>query len=158
MSTLTKATVGVLLLGVAAGCLFADETSPALDGQGGRDLALDQFRPKSMLNVPEHPLSRASFPAFDVDVHPGHRWRRSPELLDAYVKLMDEQNIAVSVSLDGGMGEAFVEHREYLWTKYRERFVIFANIDWRGQAGEKDYANWDCHRPDFARRMATELA
>ena len=57
-----------------------------------------------------------------------------PELLDDFVKLMDEQNIAVCVSLDGGMGDAFDEHKKYLWTKYRDRFVIFANIDWRATA------------------------
>ena len=110
-----------------------------------------------MLKVPEHLLTRAKFPVVDIHMHPAIRLHSSPELLDAYVKLMDAQNIAVSVSLDGGMGEHFVEHKQYLWTKYRERFVIFANIDWRGQAGEKDYANWDCHRPDFGHRMAVEL-
>src|SRR5690606_26988224 len=51
----------------------------------------------------------------------------------------------------------FLEHCKYLWTNYRDRFVIFANIDWRGQAAVTDYANWDCHRPDFARRMVAAL-
>ena len=148
------AKIATILLAFEASLLVGEE----LDGREGRNLALDQFRPKSMLNVPEHKLARAKFPVVDVHVHPRIRLRSSPELLDAYVKLMDDQNIAVSVSLDGGMGEAFVEHSKYLWTKYRDRFVIFANVDWRGQAGEKDYANWDCHRPDFARRTAAELA
>ena len=134
------------------------EDSPPLDGKNGRDLVLDQFQPESMLKVPEHLLQRAKFPVVDVHMHPRIRLNSSPELLDDYVKLMDAQNIAVSVSLDGGMGEQFVEHKKYLWTKYQNRFVIFANIDWRGRAGEKDYANWDCHRDDFGHRMAVELA
>ena len=46
---------------------------------------------------------------------------------------MDQHNIAVSVSLDGGMRDAFDEHKKYLWTDYHDRFVILANIDWRGQ-------------------------
>lgn len=146
-----------LFLCIAA-TLAAAEQDGKLDGQDGRNLALDQFRPAPMLKVPVHALARAKFPVVDVHLHPGIRLHSSPELLADYVKLMDAQNIAVSVSLDGGMGDDFVEHKKYLWTDYRDRFVIFANIDWCGQAGETDYANWDCHRPDFARRMAAELA
>ena len=146
-----------LSLGDVSRATGAEPPAP-LDGREGRNLALDQFRPKPMLNVPEHHLTKARFPVVDVHMHPKIRLHSSPDLLDDYVKLMDRQNIAVSVSLDGGIGEAFVEHTRYLWTKYPDRFVIFANIDWRGQADEKDYANWDCHRPDFARRMAAELA
>jgi predicted TIM-barrel fold metal-dependent hydrolase len=121
-------------------------------------LPLDAFRPRSMLRVEEHPLARAKFPVVDVHVHPRIRLRHSPELLDGFVGLMDAQNIAVCVSLDGGMGDAFDEHRKFLWTKYRERFAIFANIDWRGQGKDDDPATWDCQRPDFARRMAANLA
>ncbi len=111
-----------------------------------------------MLKVEEHLLRRAKFPVVDVHVHPGVRLRHSVEALDAYVKLMDEQNIAVSVSLDGGLGEKLEEHKKYLWSKYRDRWVIFANIDWRGQGAAKDWATWNCQRPDFGRRMAQELA
>ena len=32
-------------------------------------------------------------------------------------------------SLDGQMGDSFIEHRHYLWDKYRDRFVIFTNIN-----------------------------
>src|SRR5262249_3315138 len=45
-----------------------------------------------------------------------------------------------------------------LWTKYRDRFAIFANIDWQGQGKVDQPATWDCQRPDFARRTARELA
>lgn len=129
-----------------------------LDGQEGRELALDQYRPKSMLKVPEHLLTQAKFPVVDVHMHPKVRLHESSPLLDEYVKLMDRHNIAVSVSLDGGIGEAFVEHKKYLWTTYSDRFVIFANVDWRGGGDPKDPTTWDMHRPDFGRRMAAELA
>ncbi|MEX2560571.1 MAG: amidohydrolase family protein, partial [Pirellulales bacterium] len=46
----------------------------------------------------------------------------------------------------------------YLWTKHRQRFVIFANVDWRGDGRPDDPATWHCHRPDFARRVAAGLA
>jgi hypothetical protein len=129
-----------------------------LDGRDGRPLALDQFRPRSMLRVPEHQPARAKFPVVDVHVHPGIRLRESPEQLDDFVRLMDQHQVAVCVSLDGGWGEAFLRHRQYLWTKHRQRFVIFANVDWRGDGRPDDPASWDCHRPDFPRRAAYQLA
>jgi predicted TIM-barrel fold metal-dependent hydrolase len=71
---------------------------------------------------------------------------------------MDRNRIAVCVSLDGQWGDLFDEHAKLLWTKYRDRFVIFANIDWQGAGKADDPASWDCNRPDFARRVSTELA
>jgi len=129
-----------------------------LDGREGRDLALDRFRPRSMLQVAEHHLERAKFPVVDVHFHPRVRFHENRQMLDDFVKVMDRQNIAVCVSLDGQMGESFLEHRHYLWDKYRDRFVIFANVDWRGDGREDEPATWDCQRPDFGRRMARQLA
>jgi predicted TIM-barrel fold metal-dependent hydrolase len=122
------------------------------------DVPLDAFRPRPMLKVDEHLLTRARFPVVDVHVHPKVRLRHSAEQLAGFVRLMDAQNIAVCVSLDGGLGAQLDEHRRYLWTDYRDRFVIFANVDWRGSGKADDPASWDCQRPDFGRRMAEALA
>lgn len=125
-----------------------------LDGRDGRPLALNHFRPRPMLKVPEHHPQRARFPVVDVHTH----FRiRAPKELDEYVRLMDDQNIALCVSLDGRLGEELAEHKEYLWSKYPDRFAIFANIDWRGDGQADDPESWDCQRPDFARRMANDL-
>src|SRR5262245_34276208 len=51
----------------------ASGPSGPLDGRDGHDLALDQFRPRAMLKVQEHRLTRARFPVVDVHVHPGFR-------------------------------------------------------------------------------------
>lgn len=136
----------------------APVTTPTpLDGRDGRDLTLENFRPQSMLAVPVHHLSCAKFPVVDVHVHPRIRLHHSPEQLDEFVRTMDAHNIALCVSLDGGLGTALDEHMAYVWTKYRDRFVIFANIDWRGDGKAGDPASWDCQRPDFARRMVAAL-
>ena len=132
-------------------------TPPPLNGRDGRDLTLENFRPQSMLAVPVHHLPRAKFPVVDVHVHPRIRLHHSPEQLDEFVRTMDAHNIALCVSLDGGLGTALDEHMAYVWTKYRDRFVIFANIDWRGDGTADDPASWDCQRPDFARRMVAAL-
>jgi predicted TIM-barrel fold metal-dependent hydrolase len=71
---------------------------------------------------------------------------------------MDRHQIAVCVSLDGKLGELLDEHCDYLWSRYRDRFVVFANVDWMGAGEEDDPASWDCQRPDFSRRVARQLA
>ena len=131
---------------------------PALDGEEGRNLALDQFQPKSMLQRPERGLMVPKFPVVDVHVHPRFKLRSVPEQLDEFVRVMDQQNIAVCVSLDGQMGDSLEEHKKYLWTNYKDRFVIFANIDWQGEGQKDDPSTWACHRPEFGRLMADALA
>src|SRR5687767_13060418 len=57
-----------------------DPLTPApLDGLDGRPLAIDQFRPKSMLELPEHRPLRAKFPTVDVHTHMRHKLRQTPE-------------------------------------------------------------------------------
>jgi predicted TIM-barrel fold metal-dependent hydrolase len=129
-----------------------------LDGRDGRELALDQFRPRSMLQAPQRLVDHAKLPVVDVHTHPRIRLHDAPQEIDQFVALMDQQNIAVCVSLDGRMGAQLEEHKAHLWTKYESRFVIFANIDWRGDGREEDPASWDCQRPDFAHRTTLALA
>ena len=147
----------IVLLFALAAINLAQAEEP-LNGRDGRPLAIDQFRPKSSLVLPENRPLCAKFPAVDVHIHGRYKMRHLPDALDAYVKLMDAQNIAVCVSLDGNLGDELEEHKKYLWTNYKDRFVIFANIDWIGQGDPNDHATWDCHRPDFGRRMAVALA
>jgi predicted TIM-barrel fold metal-dependent hydrolase len=142
-----------LLVGVA----ISQEPSP-LDGADGRPLALDQFRPESMLKVPHHLPVHAKFPVVDVHTHFQLRLRHSPEQLDEFVATMDRLHIALCVSLDGKLGDDWFDHQHYLWDKYRDRFVIFVHIDWQG-TGERDKPEtWDCHRADFAHRVVEQLA
>ncbi len=149
---------GLLLLGAACLWTLSCGADAQTNGEAARrSLPLDEFRPKSMLAGEKHELKQAKFPVVDVHVHPKFRLRNSAKRLDEYVKQMDAQNIAVCVSLDGGRGEQFDEHKKFLWPKHRDRFVIFANIDWRGQGKQDDPASWDCQRPDFARRMVDAL-
>lgn len=147
--------VALLILSRAA---YAEAAEPVLDGQDGRPLALDQFLPRSSLRLKEDRPQRAKFPVVDVHLHPRVKMHSNAEQLDEYVRLMDQQNIAVSVSLDGQLGEQLEDHKQLLWTKHRDRFVIFSNIDWIGSGKRDDPTSYDCHRPDFGRRMARALA
>lgn len=111
-----------------------------------------------MLKVKNNTPSRAKFPVVDVHTHFRFKLRGSVGSLDDYVAMMDRNNIAVCVSLDGQLGDSWSDHEALLWKKYKDRFVIFVSIDWQGTAAEEDIAQWDCHRPDFARRIAKQLA
>ena len=160
MATIWKFIFLVLL----SGSLFSTATSTyaqsdaPLDGREGRELLLRNFRPKSMLKVPQRQPKRAKFPVVDVHTHPRFKLRHDPDRLDEFVKVMDAQNIAVCVSLDATLGKTFDVHKKYLWTGYKSRFVIFANIDWRGVGKIDEPATWACNKPGFARLVAAQLA
>lgn len=128
-----------------------------LDGRDGRELLLRNFRPASKLVVPQNPRSAAAMPVVDVHTHFHHRMRGSKLALDDFVGLMDRNNIAVCVSLDGKLGDQLDRHIKYLWSDYRDRFAIFANIDWQGNAPRDNPALWPCHRPGFAKQAAIKL-
>jgi predicted TIM-barrel fold metal-dependent hydrolase len=139
---------------LAAPALCAGEP---LDGRDGRDLSLSNFRPKAMLKTAQTPIGRAKFPVVDVHTHFRIRTHSSPEALEEFVRVMDRNNIALCVSLDGGIGDKLDEHAKYL-EKHKDRFVMFANLDWQGEGKADEPATWDCNRPDFGRRMALALA
>ncbi|MEM6655372.1 MAG: amidohydrolase family protein, partial [Planctomycetota bacterium] len=138
------------------GSLDAPPEGP-LNGRDGRPLLLQEFRPEPQLVVPRTPIAGARFPVVDVHIHPRLRLRQVPERLDEFVRVMDEQNVALAVSLDGRLGDSLDEHLAYL-APHSERFLVFANIDWRGDGDPADAATWACHRPGFGRRMARALA
>ncbi len=135
----------------------AQEARP-LDGREGRPLALENFRPTSQLRAKLTPIERAKFPVIDIHIHPRLRFRNVAARLDEFVEVMDDQNVAVCVSLDGQLGENFATHKQYLLTKYPHRFAIFANVDWQGDGDPGEPATWACHQPGFGHRMAQALA
>ena len=134
-----------------------DASDEPLDGREGRELLLRNFRPASKLVVPQNHRSAAAMPVVDVHTHFHNRMRGSRQALDDFVDLMNRNNIAVCVSLDGKLGGQLDRHIKYLWSSYRDRFAIFANIDWQGNAPRDNSSLWPCHQPGFAQRTAAQL-
>lgn len=120
-------------------------------------LPLKAFFPEPMLNAKFTDLRQAKFPVVDAHSHFYIRLRHDPQQLKSFVELMDRNRIAVSVSLDGRLGNQLDEHIKYLWTEYQDRFVIYANIDWKGNGTRESPKTWDCHQPDFAHRTVLAL-
>ena len=119
-----------------------------------RRMYLDEFRPISQLRTSQHLLKRAKFPCVNVHSHPG---RLSDKQIDEMVRVMDESNIAVSVSLDGQAGAAFAEHHQKLTSRYPGRFMVFVRMDYIGNGDPKNPETWHMHAPKFGNRMADRL-
>jgi len=157
--------LGVIVMALLAGAnpgatacgQTPDDAAAPLDGRDGRELLLRNFRPQPMLQVPRTLLTQARFPVIDLHTHFRVRLSHSREQLDEFVKLMDRNNIAICVSLDGQLGDSFREHADYLWKEHSRRFLIFANIDWRGDGRPDDPASWACQREEFARHTIQQL-
>lgn len=141
-------------------CSLSISASAQTAGEADRPkpLLLSDFRPKSQLKVQQNLRSQAKFPVVDVHTHFHYKFRNSEQTLEDFVALMDRNQIAVCVSLDGRLGGQLEEHRKFLWEAYRDRFVIFANVDWIGDGDREDPKTWACHRHGFADRTAQQLA
>lgn len=129
-----------------------------LDGVDGRELLLRNFQPKSQFRVRSTDLGRAKFPVVDVHTHFFFRQRHSEEALDDFVALMDRHSIAVCISLDAKLGMDLDDHLQFLHKRYRDRFVVFAHLDWVGDGDPDDPATWASNRPKWAERTAEQLA
>lgn len=120
-------------------------------------LSISEFSPEPRLRVKQTPVESARFPVVDVHSHFSIRLKHDTDALEHFVQLMDRNNIALSVSLDGTLGQQLENHISYLWTKHKNRFLIFTNIDWRGRGRIDEPATWDCNQPGFARKIVREL-
>jgi predicted TIM-barrel fold metal-dependent hydrolase len=106
-------------------------------GQTPQKLALEDFQPKSMLVVPEHPVAKARFPVIDVHTHISsvfgrRRARREakPEpaaeafnTLDQILAWMDQLNIETLNNLTGGYGDDLKANVRDLQERYRGRYI-----------------------------------
>jgi predicted TIM-barrel fold metal-dependent hydrolase len=120
----------------------------------GQTASADRF---PSLVVPENLRLHASEPVVDVHTHFFVKGRHDPELLDRYVLWMDRNHVAVCVSLDGQLGNRLDAHEAFLWTRYRDRFVIFSNIDFIGRGVAEQPATWACNQADFVRSAVEQL-
>jgi hypothetical protein len=110
------------------------ENLQSRDDAGGGDEAAElaerilrlhtDYRPRSMLQTPEHPVSRARFPVADVHCH----W--SGDLApEALVADMDRLGIAYAVNLSGGWGAQLDTLLERYQGFAPDRFEILMNVD-----------------------------
>jgi predicted TIM-barrel fold metal-dependent hydrolase len=136
----------VLLLPITPSVLAAQSTQPtqASSPPPRPVIAFDDYDPRSTLRVPEHRPTRAKYPFISVHEHP--RIDMPAEQLDALVRRMDALNMRVAVNLSGRQGEVLATGVRNYNARYPGRFVVFANVDFRG-----------IDAPDWGERAAAQL-
>jgi predicted TIM-barrel fold metal-dependent hydrolase len=130
----------------------ARETAPSDQAAAPGSLALSDFRPKSMLHVPETDVSHARFPVVDVHCHVARTAREAGGVplgeltrIDAdvasVVAMMDRRNVKTMVNLTGGYGSGLVDSVRALQQSHHDRFVVFTEPAW-DRFASGDYAQW----------------
>ena len=89
------------------------------------------YRPKSTLVVEAHPVPKAKFPVVDIHSHQA----ATGESMGRLVREMDALNLRVLNNLSGGSGERLKQNVQAIrGGPYRDRFSVFANLDFAGFA------------------------
>jgi len=140
------ATSAALLLVLAAASVRRNAIHAQEQGSSGaqKTPTIEEYDPRSTLVVPEHKIERAKFPF--IDIH-SHHWNPTPAEVEELIRGMNSLNMQVMVNLSGGTGEALKRTVQVMKGKYPDRFVVFANMDYR-----------DLDKPGFGDRLAAQLA
>jgi predicted TIM-barrel fold metal-dependent hydrolase len=89
-----------------------------------------EYKPKSLLVVPQHPVPRAKFPV--IDIHSHQSTPISNDEFGRVVKGMDANNLRLLVNLSGSSGDRLRRGVEAIkHSPYADRMVLFANVDFR---------------------------
>jgi uncharacterized protein len=134
----------VLPLAALAVCLATLTAQPQTPGQirprpaEGREPefpppTIRQYKPRSTLVVPQHPVPRAKFPVVDLHGHPPAL--TGPDVVNLVGGAMDPLNIQVMVNANGTSGERLRQSLEAIRaSRYKDRMVVFTQINVRDLA------------------------
>ncbi len=110
-------------------CCLLHSTAFCQQQPATQKMDFEKYDPVSTLVVPEHIVSHAKFPF--VDVH-NHQWNMPKQDLSVTIRDMDSLNMAVMVNLSGGTGDNIKRGITNVNAAYPNRFIIFANIEFKG--------------------------
>jgi predicted TIM-barrel fold metal-dependent hydrolase len=103
------------------------------------------YKPKSQLVTPAHPVPRAKFPV--IDIHSHQSTPISPAEFERVMTGMEANNLQILVNLSGSSGDRLRQGVDALRaSKYKDRMVLFANVNFREQVG-----------PGFGAKAARQL-
>ncbi len=107
-------------------------------------LSMEEYDPKSMLKVPEHLPTPAKVPF--IDFHGHQRGEMPAAQMEKLVGEMNDMNLQLMVNLSGGYGDRLKRNVTAMKAKYKDRFVVFANLSFE-----------EVDAPDYADRAAKQL-
>ncbi len=92
------------------------------------------YRPRSTLKVPEHPVPKAKFPAVDFHGHPGGGLLNSAEGLERLGDEMDALNLRVMIAASNISGENLTRTLATIRSspRMRDRVRVLTGIDFSG--------------------------
>lgn len=89
-------------------------------------ILLKDYQPKAIYKIPISEVSKARYAV--IDMH-SHAYAKTPDQIDAWVRIMDEVGIEKTVILSGAVGKTFDDiYRNY--AKYPGRFDIWCGVDY----------------------------
>ena len=93
---------------------------------------LSNYKPRSKLVVPTHPVLKPRFPVVDAHNHlDGFMPHIAKMPVSEILAIMDESGTRVYVDLDGGWGEDILNrHLDRYKAAAPDRFMIFGGVDW----------------------------
>ncbi len=135
---MNRLAVGLATIAVAVATFVAAQQGPGQirprPAQGRepelRPPTIREYRPRSTLVVPQHPVPRAKFPV--IDIHSHQPTPISSDELARVIEGMDENNLRILVNLSGASGDRLREGVDAVRrSSYRDRMVLFANVNFR---------------------------
>jgi predicted TIM-barrel fold metal-dependent hydrolase len=95
------------------------------------DILLKDYKPVTMLHVPQHEIERAKFPVIDVHNHVDDALEAPDAIPPAQlVQIMDRVNVKTIVILTGMWGDRLQHVLDTTAKAYPGRFVVFTQMDW----------------------------
>jgi predicted TIM-barrel fold metal-dependent hydrolase len=154
MQRLATLAMFAVLLGLTSGCFQTPPNSSGdvnqqkdADANPKDTLLLRDFKPTSMLHVPEHPVQKAKFYVIDIHNHVNDAPRSLNHLPpERVVEALDNTNVKTVVILTGMWGEKLQGVVDEMVKPFPGRFIVFAQYDWS-----------KIDDPDFGQKMVAQL-
>lgn len=90
---------------------------------------ITEYKPRSTLVVPQHPVPRAKYPVIDIHGHPPALI--SEEAIGRVVAAMDPLNLHVMVNASGSSGDRLKQQvAATAASRHKDRFVMFTSVNW----------------------------
>ncbi|MBZ5542541.1 MAG: amidohydrolase [Acidobacteriia bacterium] len=125
-------------------------------------LDLSEFRPKSMLHVPETKVARSRYPVIDIHTHistvaknqNGVSLGEAMEFLAEpadLLQVMERKNLRMMVDLTGGVGAGLEETVRNYQTPHPDRFSVFTEPWWE-RSNQPGYPQFQADQVERAHR------
>jgi predicted TIM-barrel fold metal-dependent hydrolase len=146
----------IVLLALSFAAIALETTQAQESTPDSADPTLRTFDPKPALKVAATELKKAKFQVVDIHSHFGLKLRGDRSKLEEYVRVMDRNQIVVSVSFDAKLGDE-EDHLKFIGQGYEKRLVSFVHLDFQGKGDKDDPKTWACNQPGFVRTSVEQL-